>query len=76
MAANPRSIQSWFSPVTSDLRRGVDLLLSRPDVAKDRLGYAGGSYGGAQGGLLSGVETRIKAYVLVVGDGRAVRHNL
>jgi len=57
-----------------DLRRGVDLLLSRPDVAKDRLGYVGISYGGAQGGLLAGVETRIKAYALVVGDGGLVTH--
>jgi dienelactone hydrolase len=57
-----------------DLRRGVDLLLSRSDVAKDRLGYVGISYGGAQGGLLAGVETRIKAYALVVGDGGLVNH--
>jgi dienelactone hydrolase len=57
-----------------DLRRGVDLLLSRPDVAKDRLGFVGISYGGAQGGLFAGVETRIKAYALVVGDGGLVSH--
>jgi cephalosporin-C deacetylase-like acetyl esterase len=57
-----------------DLRRGVDLLLSRPDVDKDRLAYAGRSYGGAQGGLLAGVETRIRAYALVVGDGGLVSH--
>lgn len=57
-----------------DLRRGVDLLLARPDVAKDRLAYIGRSYGGAQGGLLAGIEKRIKAYVLVVGDGGLVSH--
>lgn len=57
-----------------DLRRGVDLLLARPDVARDRIAYAGRSYGGAQGGLLAGVETRIKAYALVVGDGGLVSH--
>jgi len=57
-----------------DLRRGVDLLLSRPDVDKNRLAFAGRSYGGAQGGLLAGVETRIKAYALVVGDGGLVSH--
>jgi dienelactone hydrolase len=33
-----------------DLRRGVDLLLSRPDVARDRLGFVGISYGGAGSG--------------------------
>lgn len=57
-----------------DLRRGVDLLLSRPDVDKDRLAFVGRSYGGAQGGLLAGVEKRIKAYALVVGDGGLVSH--
>ena len=57
-----------------DLRRGVDLLLSHPDIAKNRLGYVGVSYGGAMGGLLAGVETRIKAYALVVGDGGLVSH--
>jgi uncharacterized protein len=57
-----------------DLRRGVDLLLARPDVDKNRLAYSGRSYGGAQGGLLAGVETRIKAYALVVGDGGLVSH--
>jgi dienelactone hydrolase len=57
-----------------DLRRGVDLLLARPDVAKDRIAYAGRSYGAAQGGLLAGVEKRIKAYALVVGDGGLVSH--
>jgi uncharacterized protein len=58
-----------------DLRRGVDLLLSRPDVDKERLGYLGISYGGAMGGLLAGVERRIKAYALVVGDGGLVSHS-
>jgi dienelactone hydrolase len=57
-----------------DLRRGVDLLLSRPEVARDRLAYVGHSFGGAQGGLLAGVETRIKAYALGVGDGGLVSH--
>jgi hypothetical protein len=55
-----------------DLRRGVDLLLSRPEVDPERLAYVGGSYGGRMGGLLAGVEHRLKAYVLVVGGGGLV----
>jgi uncharacterized protein len=58
-----------------DLRRGVDLLLSRPDVDPHRLGYLGVSYGGAMGGLLAGVEKRLAAYALVVGDGGLVSHS-
>lgn len=57
-----------------DWRRGVDLLLARKDVDPKRLAYSGRSYGGAQGGLLAGVEKRIKAYALVVGDGGLVSH--
>ena len=51
-----------------DLRRGVDLLTSRPDVDAKRIGYVGHSYGGALGGVLASVEKRIKAYVLMAGD--------
>lgn len=57
-----------------DLRRAVDLLLSRSDVDPQRLAYVGISYGGAMGGLLSGVENRIKGYVLQVGDGGLLTH--
>lgn len=57
-----------------DWRRGVDLLLSRKDVDPKRLAYTGRSYGGAMGGLLAGVEKRIQAYALVVGDGGLVSH--
>ena len=57
-----------------DLRRAVDLLLARADVDPQRLAYVGFSYGGAMGGLLAGVEDRLQAYVLVVGDGGLVTH--
>jgi poly(3-hydroxybutyrate) depolymerase len=57
-----------------DLQRAVDILLARPEVDPERIAYLGISYGGAMGGLLAGVETRIKAYVLIVGDGGLVEH--
>ena len=57
-----------------DLRRGVDLLIDHPKVDVERIGFSGGSYGAAMGGLLAGVETRIKAYSLWVGDGGLVAH--
>jgi hypothetical protein len=57
-----------------DLRRGIDLLLSWPEVDPERLAYVGYSYGGSMGGLLAGVEDRLKAYVLQVGDGGLVTH--
>jgi len=57
-----------------DLRRAVDLLLSRSEVDPQRLAYVGISYGGAMGGLLAGVEDRLQGYVLMVGDGGLVTH--
>jgi len=58
-----------------DLMRAVDILESLSTVDTERMAYAGGSYGGAMGGLLAGVEKRLKAYALVVGDGGLVAHS-
>ncbi len=57
-----------------DLQRAVDLLCEDPQIDADRLAYFGLSFGGAMGGLLAGIETRIQAYVLMVGDGGLVEH--
>jgi dienelactone hydrolase len=57
-----------------DLRRGVDLLTGHEKVDPSRIGYIGYSYGAAMGGLLAGIEPRIKAYGLMVGDGGLVNH--
>jgi dienelactone hydrolase len=53
-----------------DVRRGVDLLVARPDVDARRLGYVGYSFGGGLGGVLAGIERRIRAYVLMAGEPR------
>jgi dienelactone hydrolase len=58
----------------TDLQRAVDLLVARPDVDPDRIGYLGISYGGAMGALFVGIERRLKVGVLVVGDGGLVTH--
>ena len=57
-----------------DLRRAVDLLQSRDSVDDDRIAYLGVGYGGAMGGLLAGIEDRVAAFVLDVGDGGLVSH--
>lgn len=51
----------------TDVRRAIDVLTTRPDVDPDRLGYVGHSYGATFGGVLAGVEKRIKAFVLMAG---------
>ena len=58
----------------TDLRRAIDILAARPEVNQERLAYWGNSYGGAMGGLLAGIENRLVAYVLQIGDGGLVEH--
>jgi dienelactone hydrolase len=57
-----------------DLQRAVDVLLARGDVDPQRVGYVGVSYGGAMGTQLAGIERRLKAFVIVVGDGGLPHH--
>ena len=58
----------------NDLQRAVDILIERPEVDPERLAFFGVSFGGTMGGLLAGIEERLLAYVLVVGDGGLVEH--
>lgn len=51
-----------------DIRRGVDLLLARKDVDRKRLAYVGHSYNASVGAIVSGVERRFKAFVLMAGS--------
>jgi len=52
-----------------ELRRGIDLLLARPDVDPKRLAYVGHSYGAQWGSILSAVDKRMKTSVLMAGVG-------
>ena len=57
-----------------DLQRAVDVLLERPDVDSTRLAFVGISYGAAMGATFAGVERRLGAYALMVGDGGLAAH--
>lgn len=59
-----------FVRIAIDLRRGIDLLLSRRIIDPGRIGFVGHSIGALFGGVLSGLEKRVKAYVLMAGTGR------
>jgi dienelactone hydrolase len=50
-----------------DMRRGVDLLTARRDVDGKRIAYVGHSCNAAVGALLSGLDRRFKAFVLMAG---------
>lgn len=59
--------QAEFFQQVMDTRRGVDLLLARRDVDANRIAYVGHSYNAGIGALLSGVDRRFKAFVLMAG---------
>ena len=50
-----------------DMRRAADLLIARPEVDPRRLAFVGHSYNATIGAILSGVDRRFKAYVLMAG---------
>jgi dienelactone hydrolase len=47
------------------LRRAMDLLVSRPDVDKARIGYVGHDYGGMYGMIANGVDRRAHTCVYI-----------
>jgi len=73
VAFTPRDAAEQVQTIV-DMRRAVDVLVSRVDVDPARLGFIGNSYGAAMGGILAGVEERIRAFVLAVGDAGFVAH--
>jgi cephalosporin-C deacetylase-like acetyl esterase len=61
---NEQDVADLVQQVT-DMRRGVDLLLARKDVDPKRIAYVGHSYNAVVGAILSGVERRFRAFVLM-----------
>lgn len=55
-----------------ELRRAVDLLVSRYNVDSSRMAFVGHSYGQAVGGVLAGVERRFKTFILMAGMGSQI----
>ena len=62
-----RSAAEFFQQVM-DMRRGVDVLRARKNVDRKRIAYVGHSYNAGVGALLSGVDRRFKAFVLMAGS--------
>jgi dienelactone hydrolase len=54
---------------TIEVRRALDLLLSQPQIDPKRVAYVGHDYGSMYGAIVSGVDKRTKAYVLMAGVG-------
>ncbi|MEI4624089.1 acetylxylan esterase [Bacillus pfraonensis] len=59
-------IQKYIQTIL-DIRRGIDLLSTFNNVDSKQIAYIGHSLGATWGGVLAGVEKRIKAYILMAG---------
>ena len=65
----PSVTNSWKDHIimwVKDLSRSIDYLETRQDIDCSKLAYYGVSWGGAMGGIIPAVETRIKVVVLHV----------
>jgi dienelactone hydrolase len=54
---------------TTDARRALEILIHEPGVDVHRLAYVGHDYGAMFGAIIAGLETRVKAYVLITATG-------
>lgn len=70
----PEGARAYVVQCVTDLRRGVDLLLSREEVDGERMGYVGHSLGASVGGQFAGVEKRVIGHVLMAGYADMSQH--
>jgi len=63
----PSGVRDRTIQQCKDLKRSVDYLETRTDIARGRMGYYGGSLGARLGSIMLAEETRIRAAVLLGG---------
>jgi len=66
-ADKPEAVRDNYAATVIDLRRGIDLLQARSDVDSNRIAYVGHSSGAQWGAILSAIDKRVKAAVLMGG---------
>jgi serine/threonine protein kinase len=66
-AHGPNDNRDWTIQIGKDLRRTIDFLETRTDIDSDKLAFYGLSWGAYNGPLLTAIETRFAASVLVAG---------
>lgn len=62
-------IQKYIQ-IIMDIRRGVTLLCKLSIVDEARIAFIGHGFGAALGGVISGIDSRIKTFVLISGYGQ------
>ena len=72
MMGDPEHDRREYVQTIQNLGRATDLLVTRWGVDAERVAYVGHGLGALLGGVLSGVEKRIKTWVLMAGIGSFV----
>jgi len=67
-------LRDYDSEIVVCYRRALDYLESLKTVDGGRIGFVGHSYGGIMGGVLAGVDRRVKTFVLIGGLARYTKH--
>jgi hypothetical protein len=77
LADNPRLLLGALLQGIEDVRRTVDVLASRPEIAPDRIGIMGISLGGIAAATAAGMEPRLHRAMLILagGDEMAIIHH-
>jgi formylglycine-generating enzyme required for sulfatase activity/dienelactone hydrolase len=65
--SGPGAVRDRQIQQSRDLGRSIDYLETRPDIDEERLAYYGLSYGASRAPILTALEPRLKASVLVSG---------
>ena len=63
----PEQNRDLFVAIVRDLRRAVDFTVAQPGTDATQLGYVGHSFGALMGGVLAGLERRLRVFVLMAG---------
>jgi serine/threonine protein kinase len=66
-AHGPNDNRDWTIQIGKDLRRTIDFLETRADIDSDKLAFYGLSWGAYNGPLLTAIEPRFAASILVAG---------
>lgn len=68
-AAEAEAFRVRAAYTVNDTRRLIDYLMTRPDIATNRIYLVGGSYGAITGTTAAAFDERIRAVVLIYGGG-------
>jgi len=71
---NAEEFRDYYTEVVVCYRRAIDYLESLKSVDRSRIGFVGHSFGGVMGGVLVGIDPRVRTFVLLGAVARYTQH--